>query len=49
MKNIGISLKGAIKGKYINIKIKINEPVHEISNNMAYDMCRLGQASAASF
>ena len=25
------------------------EPVHEISNNVTFDMCRLRRASAASF
>ena len=29
--------------------LSYNEPWHEISNNVAFDMCRLGRASAASF
>ena len=34
---------------FIVFQQKINEPVHEISNNVAFDMCRLRRAFVASF
>ena len=48
----GATISAIIENSHIaqfNASRKIlAEPVHEISNNVPFDLCRLGRASAAS-